>query len=312
MAEVIKRSKALSVNPLKASQPIGASLAFLGIKDSIPMMHGSQGCTAFGKVFFVRHFREPVPLQTTAMDQVSAVMGSEDSVIEGLKNICEKNAPALIGLPTTGLSETQGSDIKRAVRDFRAKYPEYNETKVVALNTPDFTGCLESGYAAAVQAMIDVIVPDAQEAQTVAGQNPMQVNVLASSQLTPGDVEVLKEILYDFGLNPIVLPDLSESLDGHLTDDSTNPLTVGGTTVSQIEDMGKSVATITIGASLKKASKLLNKRTNVPDYHFDHLMGLDEMDRSLETPWRPRAPGTCRQPMFQPWPERSHLSSNSP
>ena len=85
MAEMIKRNKALSVSPLKASSPIGAALAFLGINRSIPMLHGSQGCTAFGKVFFVRHFREPIPLQTTAMDQVSSVMGADGNIVEGLK-----------------------------------------------------------------------------------------------------------------------------------------------------------------------------------------------------------------------------------
>ena len=68
MAELLKRKKALSVSPLKASQTVGAALAFLGFFRSMPIMHGSQGCTAFAKVFFVRHFREPVPLQTTAMD----------------------------------------------------------------------------------------------------------------------------------------------------------------------------------------------------------------------------------------------------
>ena len=105
MAEIIKRNKALSVSPLKASQTVGAALAFLGFSRSIPMLHGSQGCSAFGKIFFVRHFREPIPLQTTAMDQVSTIMCSEESIIEGLKNICEKmDRPDLIGIPTTGLT----------------------------------------------------------------------------------------------------------------------------------------------------------------------------------------------------------------
>jgi nitrogenase molybdenum-iron protein alpha/beta subunit len=82
----------LAVNPLKASQPIGAALAFLGLRNSLPMLHGSQGCTAFGKVFFVRHFREPIPLQTTAMDQVSTIMSADENVIEGLRVLCEKSA----------------------------------------------------------------------------------------------------------------------------------------------------------------------------------------------------------------------------
>ena len=64
MAEIVRTPKALTVNPLKASQPIGAALAFLGVRNSLPMLHGAQGCTAFGKVFLVRHFREPIPLQT--------------------------------------------------------------------------------------------------------------------------------------------------------------------------------------------------------------------------------------------------------
>jgi len=126
MAEIIKRGKALSVNPLKASATIGTALAFLGFHRCIPMLHGSQGCTAFGKVFFVRHFREPIPLQTTAMDQGSAVMGANENLVEGLRTLCSKHAPELIGVPTTGLAETQGTDIHMAVRMFRDRYPQFD------------------------------------------------------------------------------------------------------------------------------------------------------------------------------------------
>lgn len=278
MAEIIKRNKAMSVSPLKSSQPVGAALAFLGINRAIPMMHGSQGCTAFGKVYFVRHFREPIPLQTTAMDQVSSVMGADDNVLEGLKTLCEKSGPALVGLPTTGLSETQGTDIKMAVKQFREKYPQYAPIKVVPVNTPDFSGSMESGYAAAVTAMIDVLVPKAEDSGTRPGKRPRQVNVLASSMLTPGDVEVLKEIIASFGLRPVVVPDISDSLDGHLTDNDFNALTVGGTLVSEFATLGDAVATISLGASLKKAAKLLHERTGVPAYDFDSLIGLDATD----------------------------------
>ena len=85
MAEIIRHAKPLTVSPLKASQPIGAALAFLGLRNCLPMLHGAQGCTAFGKVFLVRHFREPIPLQTTAMDQIATVMNSDENVIVGLK-----------------------------------------------------------------------------------------------------------------------------------------------------------------------------------------------------------------------------------
>jgi nitrogenase molybdenum-iron protein NifN len=277
MAEILKRNKALAVNPLKASQPVGASLAFLGVNKAIPMMHGSQGCTAFGKVYFVRHFREPIPLQTTAMDQVSTVMNADENVIEGLKAIAEKNKPALIGLMTTGLSETQGTDIKRLVRQFYDKHPEFAHIPVVPVNTPDFTGCLESGYALAVKAIIDTLLPAASSGSNV-GNRKKQVNVLAGSFLTPGDIEHIKELIEAFGLRPLVLPDIADSLDGHLSETECSPLTLGGTPVSEISSMGDSVATLVLGNSMFGAADLLRERTGVPDYRFDSLMGLEPVD----------------------------------
>ena len=274
MAEILKRNKALAVNPLKASQPVGASLAFLGINRAIPMMHGSQGCTAFGKVYFVRHFREPIPLQTTAMDQVSTVMSADENVIEGLKAVCEKSKPALIGLPTTGLSETQGTDIKRLVKDFYAAHPEFAHIPIVPVNTPDFTGCLESGYALAVKATLEVLVPHG----STVGKRKKQVNVLAASFLTPGDIEHIKELIEAFGLRPLVLPDIADSLDGHLTEMESSPVTVGGTPVSDISSMGESIATLVLGNSLFEAADFLKQQTGVPDYRFDGLMGLDAVD----------------------------------
>jgi len=283
MAEVLKRKKALSVSPLKASQTIGAALAFLGFYRAIPMLHGSQGCTAFGKVFFVRHFREPIPLQTTAMDQVAAVMGSEDLVVEGLKAICSKSNPSLVGVPTTGLAETQGSDVKMAVQRFRQKYPEYDHIPVVALSAPDFSGCLESGFASATRAIIETLVPEREAAGTQPGRRKRQVNVLVNSSLTPGDLEELKDTIELFGLRPVVVPDLSDSLDGHLSDDEFSPLTVGGTTVDELAALGDAVATLVIGASMESAADALAKRTGVPDYRFDHLMGLQAVDNFIQT-----------------------------
>lgn len=274
MAEIIHSKKALAVNPLKVSQPIGASLAFLGLNRSLPLMHGSQGCTAFGKVFFVRHFREPIPLQTTAMDQVSSIMGADDNVIEALRTLSEKSQPEIIGLVTTGLSETQGCDIRRSVRDFRLAHPEFNHVAVIPVSTPDYIGCLESGYALAIESLLDVLVPTSDSV----GKRPKQVNVLASAMLTPGDIEAIKEWIEAFGLRPIVVPDIGDSLDGHLTESEYSALTIGGTPRSEIEIMGESTATLVIGPSLHKAADILKTRTGVPDFRFAGLMGLDDCD----------------------------------
>ncbi|HMW56315.1 MAG: nitrogenase iron-molybdenum cofactor biosynthesis protein NifN [Candidatus Accumulibacter phosphatis] len=282
MPEILKRAKPLAVNPLKASQPIGAALAFLGLRRAIPMLHGSQGCTAFGKVFLVRHFREPIPLQTTAMDQVSSIMSADENVIEGLRVLCEKSRPEIIGLPTTGLSETQGCDMPRLVREFRSRYPEFASTAVVPVSTPDYSGCLESGFALAVEAIIDTLLP-AGLGPAPAAVRSRQVNVLASSMLTPGDIEAIKEWIEAFGLQPVVLPDLGDSLDGHLIDQESTPLTLGGTPKAAIAALGEATATIVIGRSLYKAADLLRARIGVPDFRFDHLLGLDACDAFILT-----------------------------
>ncbi len=282
MTVIVKRKKALSVSPLKASQTIGAALAFLGFQRSIPMLHGSQGCTAFGKVFFVRHFREPIPLQTTAMDQVSTVMGSEDSVVEGLRTIAEKNSPALVGVPTTGLSETQGSDVNMALKEFRRKHPEHDAVHVVPVSTPDYSGCLETGFARAVEAVIKELVPAREDAKTQPGRRRGQVNVLAGSMLTPGDLEELKDMIASFDMHPVLVPDLSDSLDGHLGEGDFSPLTIGGTSVADLQSLDDAQATLVIGRSLNRSADELHRLTGVPDYRFDHLMGLGAVDSLIQ------------------------------
>jgi nitrogenase molybdenum-iron protein NifN len=264
MADILKRNKALSVNPLKASQPIGGSLATLGFNRAMPMLHGSQGCTAFAKVFFVRHFREPIPLQSTAMDQGSSVMGADENVREGIKNIAGKSRPSLITILTTGLAETQGCDVQRNVREFREANPQFSDIAVVAVNTPDFTGSVETGYAATLTEIIRALVPDAKEAGTYPGKRKRQVNVLVSYMLTPGDLEALRDIFEQFQLRPVFVPDISDSLDGCLTDDDFSPVTIGGTPLSEMATLGDSLATIV--------------KTGVPTYSIDHLYGLKAND----------------------------------
>jgi len=274
MAEIVISNKALAVNPLKVSQPVGASLAFLGLARTMPLEHGARGCTSFNKLFFMRHFREPIALQTTAMDQIITVIGADGNVIEALRTIAEKNQPEIVGLITTGLSETQGADMVSTLKQFRKTHTQYDDMIVVPVSATDTLGCLESGFALAVQAIISHMIPESKKA----GSCPRQVNILPSSMLTPGDIEVIKEWVTAFGLHPIVLPDIGDSLDGHLIEAGYSTLTYGGTPQSLIACMGESAATLVIGPSLQRAADLLKARTGVPDYRFDGLMGLEECD----------------------------------
>ena len=101
MAKVTRSVTSCAVNPLKMSQPVGGALAILGLRGAMPLLHGSQGCTSFGLVLFVRNFREAIPLQTTAMSEVSTVLGGYENVEQAILNIAARAKPEIIGILST-------------------------------------------------------------------------------------------------------------------------------------------------------------------------------------------------------------------
>ena len=62
----IKERSALSINPAKTCQPIGAMYAALGIHRCFPHSHGSQGCCAYHRSMLTRHYKEPVMAATSS------------------------------------------------------------------------------------------------------------------------------------------------------------------------------------------------------------------------------------------------------
>jgi nitrogenase molybdenum-iron protein NifN len=274
MAAVISKQKPVSVNPLKQSQPLGATLAFLGLKGMMPLLHGSQGCTAFAKVSLVRHFREAIPLATTAMTEVTTILGGEDNIEQAILTLVEKSQPQIIGLCTTGLTETRGDDMEGILKNVRKRHPELYDLPIVFVSAPDFRGALQDGFAAAVESMM-------RELPQPGETRPQQVTLLMSSAFSPGDVQELKEITAAFGLIPIVVPNLSASLDGHL-DDSYSSVTTGGTTLAELREIGSSVYTLACGESMRASAEILEKRFGIPFEVFSQISGLGAVDELLQ------------------------------
>ena len=277
MARVIGNHKACTINPLKSSAPLGGALAFLGIDGCLPLLHGAQGCTAFALVQMVRHFREAIPLQTTALNEVTTILGGAPSVEEAVDNIYRRAQPRLIGICSTALAETRGEDMVGDLKLIRPRHPEWHGLELVFASTPDYFGGLAEGWSRAVEAIVETLVAPATGTSV-----PRQVNLLASSHLTPGDVEDLREIIEGFGLVPIVLPDLSGSLDGHVPDRFI-PTTYGGTSVDDIKRMGLSSVTLAIGEQMRPAAEALRRRAAVPYTLFDRVTGLEPTDAFVAT-----------------------------
>ncbi|WP_345991783.1 nitrogenase iron-molybdenum cofactor biosynthesis protein NifN [Sulfurimonas sp. HSL-1716] len=260
--------KPLQVNPIKHSQPMGAALAFMGIRNCLPLMHASQGCASYTKVFFTRHFNEPIAMYNTSVSDITAVLdGGDYSVLMSIENITQKNSsmkPELIGLHTTGLTETKGDDVRSIGTHVEIPY--------CYVNTPDFEGGMESGWALTAKALIQ------QHTVAVEDVKPNKLLLLPHVSIQPAEIEKVKECCESFGFHTLALPDLSTSLDGCLSD-GQGKLGTGAIGIEDIRELASCSTVITLGSSMKIAAEaLLKKNPNITHLHFDHLMGLSMND----------------------------------
>jgi nitrogenase molybdenum-iron protein NifN len=289
-AVIHKSAKPLQVNPFKLSQPMGATLAFLGVDNCMPLMHGALGCTSFTKVYLTRHFCEPIAIQTTAVTDVTAILdGGDYSIVESVRNITKKVTPSLIGLHTTGLTETKGDDIRGVAA--KIDFP------LVYVNTPDYEGGLESGWALATKAMIEQLV------EPTEAIDDDKLLLLPHVSMTPIEVEKVKDFITGFGFDVLALPDLSTSLDGHLGEKQA-ALSSGGIRVEEIRNLADAGLVISIGDSMQGCAKALQKKNPfIRHHHFSHLSGLDGGD-ALAGMLMQEAGITRPQPAIVRWRQR--------
>ena len=272
---ILNPKSAILIDPLKHSSAIGAAIAFQGIHRALPVIHGAQGCGFLGKVLLTKHFREPVALATTKLFVENVVLGSEEILESTIEGFIEKNAPDVIGVLTSGLSEVKGDDVKTAVVSLQSAVDSQGKgTRIVHVSTPDYDGGLEQGYARAVEAIITAI---ADCGSRIADSK--KINILAGSHLTPADVLELREIVESFGLKPIILPDLS-ALDG--SRENFSPLAEGGTTVEDLKAMPGSCLTLAVGKSMEPAAKILKDSCGIEYRILEGLCGLRDTDRLME------------------------------
>jgi nitrogenase molybdenum-cofactor synthesis protein NifE len=266
--------KNATVNPQKNSPALGATLAYLGIDGMLGLLHGAQGCSTFIRLQLSRHFKESIALNSTSMSEETAIFGGWDNLRLGIKRVIEKFGPSVVGVMTSGLTETMGDDVRSAIAKFRQDHPEHAAVPVIHAATPDYCGSMQEGYAAAVEAILAAI-PEGGD--TIKGQ----VNILPGCQLTPAEVEEITEICQAFGLDPVVVPDFSNALDGHI-DETVSALSVGGITVERIKLAGRSEATLYFGDSLGDAAKVLETKFGIPSYGFTSITGIAESDLLME------------------------------
>lgn len=270
----IKERKALTVNPAKTCQPVGAMYAALGVHGCLPHSHGSQGCCSYHRSALTRHYKEPVMAATSSFTEGSSVFGGQSNLLQAIDNIFTIYEPEIIAVHSTCLSETIGDDLGQIVAKAKddGKVPEGKH--VVQAATPSYVGSHVTGYANMLEAFVKYFSFKTDE-------KIRQVNML-SGWVEPSDMRELKRMAGLMDLKTVLLPDTSDVLDTPMTGEYTM-YPKGGTTAAEITSMGDSMATVAMGElATRKAAIMLDNKCKVPFQMTDIPIGLKATDRFLQ------------------------------
>jgi nitrogenase molybdenum-iron protein NifN len=263
-----------SRNACKVCAPLGACLAFRGIEGAIAFLHGSQGCSTYIRRYMISHFKEPIDIACSNFAEATTVFGGRENLRQGLENVIRQYDPQVVGIATTCLAETIGEDVAYHLREIR-KTARGPRPEIVHVGTPSYAGTHAEGFHAAIRAIVDTFA--------AGGPRENAVNLLPGI-VSPADLRYLKSILRDFGVEPIVLSDYSDTLDGP-TWSEYQRIPQGGTPLADIRRMGRALATVEFGSTTdpaKTAGALLQERFGVPNFSMPQPIGVLQTDRFYE------------------------------
>lgn len=261
------------INPSKMCQPMGAVQALLGLKNAMPIIHGSQGCSTYMRFQLTRHFREPIEVASTSMNEKTVIYGGEFNLMKALKNITEKQSPSIIAVASSCLTETIGDDMAGIIARFEDANLDKELPVIVPISTPSYVESHVEGYNRTIKALVEHLA-------TKTAPNG-KVNIITGN-LSPADVTEVKNILNDLNLESIILTDTSENLDAPLSESALN-LYDGGTTVEQIEDTANSLGTIALSKHADSAGVYLEKNFGLKLVSGPLPLGLENTDSFIRS-----------------------------
>ena len=272
--EITERT-ALNINPAKTCQPVGAMYAALGIHGCLPHSHGSQGCYAYHRSALTRHFKEPVMAGTSAFTEGASVFGGQANLLQAINNIFTIYEPEVIAVHTTCLSETIGDDIPQIVAKARDEGKIPPGKYVIHANTPSYVGSHVTGFANMVKGMVDYFA-------TANGHKENRINLIPGF-VEPSDMEEIKRIAGELGVNVIMFPDTSNVLNSPQTG-KYHMYPAGGTPVADLILAGSSQGTVALGPMASgPAARALDTKCKVPCEILNLPIGLMATDNFIDT-----------------------------
>lgn len=224
--------EALTVNPAKACQPLGAVLCSLGFEKTLPYVHGSQGCVAYFRTYFNRHFKEPVACVSDSMTEDAAVFGGQKNMFAGLENAKALYKPEMIAVSTTCMAEVIGDDLNAFIGNAKKEGSVPQEFPTPFAHTPSFVGSHTTGWDNMFEGIARYFTLNYMEDKEV-GKNG-KINIVPGFETYLGNYRVIKRMMEEMGVEYSLLSDPSEVLDTPA--DGTFRMYEGGTSLDEIKD----------------------------------------------------------------------------
>ena len=270
--------EALTVNPAKACQPLGAVLCALGFEKTMPYVHGSQGCVAYFRTYFNRHFKEPVACVSDSMTEDAAVFGGQKNMMAGLENAKALYKPEIIAVSTTCMAEVIGDDLNAFINNTKKAGHIEQDFPTPYAHTPSFVGSHTTGWDNMFEGMIRYFTLNHMEGKKV-GSNG-KINLVPGFETYLGNYRVMHRMMKEMGVDYTLMSDPSEVLDTPA--DGTFRMYAGGTTQAELKDSPNAIDTLLLQPwQLEKTKKFVQTIWHQPATAINIPMGLEWTDEFL-------------------------------
>ena len=270
--------EALTVNPAKACQPLGAVLCALGFEKTMPYVHGSQGCVAYFRTYFNRHFKEPVACVSDSMTEDAAVFGGQKNMMAGLENAKALYKPDIIAVSTTCMAEVIGDDLNAFINNTKLAGHIEQDFPTPYAHTPSFVGSHTTGWDNMFEGMIRYFTLNHLDDKKV-GSNG-KINLVPGFETYLGNYRVIHRMMKEMGVDYTLMSDPSEVLDTPA--DGTFRLYAGGTTQAELKDSPNAIDTLLLQPwQLEKTKKYVQTIWHQPATAINIPMGLEWTDEFL-------------------------------
>ena len=272
------KREALTINAAKACQPLGGALCGLGFEKTMVYIHGSQGCVAYFRTYFNRHFKEPIAFIADSMTEDAAVFGGQKNVHEGLQNATKLYDAKMIAVCTTCIAEVIGDDLGAFIGNARKEGYVDKDFPIPYANTPSFVGSHIAGWDNMFEGIMRYFTLNTMEGKAP-GQNG-KINIVPGFETYLGNYRVIKRYLGEMGVDYTYLCDPSEVLDTPAT--GTYEMYAGGTTIDEVKDAPNAITTFMLqSTTLEKSKKYIENTWNHEIPKLTIPMGVEWTDAFL-------------------------------